>query len=150
MRIDSVTEHKRIAAQAMKEITPPANVQLTERDMPFFNNIIAEFAKAEWTEHQLEIAALLARTLSDLEEQQGILRTEGYIATRENGTTVENPRARVTKSLTSDILSLRRSLALHAHARGDAADLGKRKQMAKAIENGVSESSDDGLIARMQ
>ncbi len=150
MRIDSISEQMRIAKSAHKEIVPPAHVQLSDRDMVFFNNIISEFAKAEWTEHSLEIAAMLARVMSDLEEQQGILRAEGYIATRENGTTVENPRARVTKSLTGDILSLRRSLALHAHARGDSDKLGKRKEIAKAIENSVMDSGDDSLIPRMQ
>lgn len=150
MRIDSVSEQKRIAASALKEIELPENVQLGERDIPFFKNIIAEFAKAEWTEHQLEIAAMLARVMSDLEQEQRVLRDEGFIAVRENGTTVENPRARVTKSLTGDILSLRRSLALHAYARGEADKLGKRKEMARAIERDVMDSGDSELIARMQ
>ena len=42
----------------------------------------------------------MARTMHDLNAEQQALRQE-YIAVRENGTTVENPQARIVKSLTS-------------------------------------------------
>ena len=73
--------------------------------------------------------------MADLEREQRMLRAEGFIAVRENGTSVENPRSRVVKSLTGDILSLRRSLSLHARARGGEAEkIGPRRAIAKAIE----------------
>jgi hypothetical protein len=144
-RIDSATEAVRIVQAAGKEIVPPAHVQLDECDLPFWRNVIAEFAKAEWTDHQLELAAMLARTMADLAREQVSLRGEGFISVRENGTSVENPRARAVKSLTGDILSLRRSLALHARARsGDSRNDGARKEAAKQIET----SLDDDLLAR--
>ena len=78
---------------------------------------------------------MLARSMADLEREQHQLRVEGFIDTRANGTTVENPRSRVVKGLTSDILSLRRSLALHARARsGDTRNTGTRRAGEKAIE----------------
>ena len=147
-RIDSPAEAVRIMQAAQTELTPPAHIPLDECDGPFWRNVIAEFARAEWTEHQLEIAAMLARTMADLAREQRTLRTEGFITARENGTTVENPRARAVKSLTGDILSLRRSVALHARARsGDSRNDGKRKAMAKEIEAGAHGEEDD-LIAR--
>src|SRR5688572_9908112 len=116
-RIDSPAEAVRIMQAAATELAPPAHIPLDDCDAPFWRNVIAEFARAEWTEHQLEIAAMLARTMADLAREQKTLRDEGFISVRENGTSVENPRARAVKSLTGDILSLRRSLALHARAR---------------------------------
>jgi len=114
-------------------------------DWPYWHSVVAEFARAEWTEHQLELAAMLARTMANLEQEQRTLRAEGFIAVRENGTTVENPRARAVKALTGDILSLRRSLALHARARsGDSRNDGTRKEAGRALEAQL----DDDLIAR--
>ena len=94
------------------------------------------------------LAAMIARTMNDINREQQELRKEGYITTRQNGTTVENPRQRVVKSLTGDLLSLRRSLSLHARARGEARDVAKRTGYAKEIEG--DNPLDDELLARPQ
>jgi hypothetical protein len=147
-RIDSPAEAVRIMQAAATELAPPSHIPLDDCDAPFWRNVIAEFARAEWTQHQLEIAAMLARTMADLAREQKTLRDEGFISVRENGTSVENPRARAVKSLTGDILSLRRSLALHARARsGDSRNDGNRREKAKEIEAGAY-GEDDDLIAR--
>src|SRR4051812_21470953 len=112
--ITSPSEAVRIVQAAGLTIMPPGHMILDECDWPFWKNVVAEFARAEWTDHQLELAAMLSRTMADLDREQRALRIEGFIAVRENGTSVENPRARAVKSLTGDILGLRRSLALHA------------------------------------
>lgn len=143
--VNSPSEAVRIMQGAAQELRPPSHVPMEDMDWPFWHNVVAEFARADWTEHQLELAAMLARTMANLEAEQRTLRQEGFIAKRENGTTVENPRARAVKSLTSDILSLRRSLALHARAKsGDSRTDAKRREQGKAIE---TEYGDD-LIAR--
>ena len=144
-RIDSASEAVRIMAGSAREIMPPSHVPLDDMDWPYWHSVVAEFARAEWTEHQLELAAMLARTMANLEQEQRSLRAEGFIAVRENGTSVENPRARAVKSLTGDILSLRRSLALHARARsGDNRDAAKQRDQGRAIEEDLS----DDLLAR--
>lgn len=147
-RIDSTTAKVTAMAAAGKQIHPPSHVPLLDEDMPFFANVIEEFARSEWTAHQLELAAMLARSMADLNREQQELRKEGFIAKRENGTTVENPRARVVKSLTGDIYSGRRSLALHARARsgGDNRNVGTRNAAAKTIE--ADSPLDDDLLAR--
>jgi hypothetical protein len=144
-RIDSITAAVKVMQGVTRQISPPSHVPLDDCDWPFWKNVVAEFARSEWTEHQLEIAAMLARTLANLEQEQRTLRQEGFIAVRENGTTVENPRSRVVKSLAGDILSLRRSLALHARAKaGDNRDAAKQRDMGKGIETNL----DDELLAR--
>lgn len=144
-RVDSNAAAVKIMQGSTRQIQPPSHVPLEDMDWPFFENVIEEFARSEWTEHQVELAAMLARTMAQLEEEQRTLRKEGYIAVRENGTTVENPRARAVKSLTGDILSFRRSLSLHARAKqGEARDVAKRQSQAKAIEADLG----DELIAR--
>lgn len=142
-RVDSVAEAVRIASVATEEFALPENVPLDDTDIPFFNNVIAEYARADWSAHQLEIAAMLARTMADLVREQDLLRTEGSVAVTEKGTPVANPRKSVVQMHASSILSFRRSLALHARAvQGEARDAAKRRDQAKEIEAGVRSDSD--------
>ncbi|UXS01645.1 terminase small subunit [Agrobacterium tumefaciens] len=145
-RVDSVAEAVRIASAAAEEIEFPENVPLDDGDVPFFKNVIAEYARAEWSAHQLEIAAMLARTMADLVREQDLLRTEGSVAYSEKGTPLANPRKAIVQMHASSILSFRRSLALHARAvQGEARDAAKRREAAKDIEAGAS--VDDELLA---
>lgn len=144
--IDSPEEVSRIMQAAHKEILPPACVPLDDCDMPFFNAVVAEFARAEWTEHSLQLAANLARMMADLTSEQIALRDEGVVAHSEKGTPVINPRKTAVQMYGSTILSLRRSLALHARAQsGTNNEAGKRHNKAKFAEDN---STDDDLIGR--
>ncbi len=143
-RADSIEEAVK-AAQAAP-IEAPSSVPLDDRDLGFFANVIDEFARVEWTAHQLELAAMLARDMADLAREQAELRREGFIAVRENGTTVENPRMRVCNALKAGILAQRRSLSLHARARtGDTRNNGTRRA---ALKEAQQDEPGDDLLAR--
>jgi hypothetical protein len=116
-RIDSASEAVRVMSAAARKIDPPSNVPLDKSDLPFFASVIAEFARSEWTAHQLELAAMPARTMADLEREQRALRVEGAVVKSDKGTPVVNPRKAVVQMHAASILSFRRSLSLHAHAR---------------------------------
>lgn len=134
-RIDSAGEAVRIMQGVTRELQPPSHVPLDDMDWPYWHSVVAEFARAEWTEHQLELAAMLARTMANIESEQRALRAEGFVSVRENGTTVDNPRSRIVASMTTQILALRRSLALHARARsGDTRADAVRKAAGKDAE----------------
>lgn len=146
-RIDSATEAVRVMAKAVTEIEPPDNVPLEDGDVPFFRSVIAEYARSEWSVHQLEIAAMLARTMADLTREQMLLREEGGVAYSEKGTPVANPRKSIVQMHASSILSFRRSLSLHARAQaGEARDVAKRRGAAKDIEG--DNPLEDDLLAR--
>jgi hypothetical protein len=146
-RIDSASEAVRVMASASRQIDPPSNVPLDKEDLPFFASVIAEFARSEWTAHQLELAAMLARTMADLDREQRSLRAEGSVAYSEKGTPVVNPRKTVVQMHAGTILSFRRSLALHARAQGgDARDIAKRRGQAKGIE--ADNPLEDDLLAK--
>src|SRR3546814_5654192 len=76
-RIDSATAAVIVMQGSTREIAPPAHVRMSEEDWPFWHSVIAEFARSEWTDHQLEMAAMLARAMADLEHEQYELRAEG-------------------------------------------------------------------------
>lgn len=146
-RIDTVAGAVGVMVASQKAIEPPANVPLDETDLPFFQSVLAEFARSEWSAHQLELAAMLSRTMADLEREQRALRDEGSVCRTDKGTPVVNPRKAVVQMHAGTILSMRRSLSLHARAQGgEARDVGKRRGIAKEIEAG--NPLDDDLIAR--
>jgi hypothetical protein len=145
-RIDSTSEAVRVVSRAATAIVPPSSVPLEKCDLPFFASVIAEFARSEWTAHQLELAAMLARTMADLNREQQELRDEGSVVKTDKGTPVVNPRKAVVQMHASSILSFRRSLSLHARAQGgEARDVAKRRSGARAIEAG--NPLDDELLA---
>jgi hypothetical protein len=147
-RIDSGAELARVAAGAFRQIEPPSNVPLEPGDLPFFASVVAEFARVEWTAHQLELAAMLARTMADMEREQRMMRAEGSVVYTEKGTPVVNPRKAVLQMAAGTILSYRRSLQLHARAQTrDVGDAAKRRAAGRAHEAAVDDAADD-LIAR--
>ena len=144
-RVDSTAAA--IAIAQAPAVAAPSNVPLSAEDLPFFASVIAEFARTEWSAHQLELAAMLARTMADLEREQRDLRAEGSVVKSDKGTPVVNPRKAVVQMHASSILSFRRSLSLHARAQGgETRDVAKRRSQAKAVEDGIE--SDDDLLAR--
>lgn len=139
MKRDPITSPSsaiRIMQGANRELAPPGHVRLQDEDWPFWHSVIAEFARAEWTDHQLELAAFLARDMANLEREQFELRKEGSVMATERGTPVVNPRKSVVQATASTILSMRRSLSLHARAQGgEAREVGKRKAIGKGVES---------------
>lgn len=146
-KITSVTEISKVMQAATKEIVPPACVPLDADDKPFFDAVVAEFARAEWTEHSLQLAANLARMMADLTSEQIALREEGTVVHTEKGTPVINPRKTAVQMYAGSILSIRRSLSLHARAQGEPREKGKRRGIAKQAEENAK--SGDGLIGGM-
>ena len=141
--VTSPAEAVRIMQAAQREIRPPAHVALDDCDRPFWNSVVAEFARSEWTDHQLELAAMLARDMADAERNRRLIRDEGEVL--DNGKA--NPRSNVLVAIGNRILATRRSLSLHARAKGGEAEkIGPRRAMAKAIE--AASPMDDDLIGR--
>lgn len=145
--VTGIAETVRAAQGAGRRIVPPDNVPLDDCDLGFFASVIDEFARAEWTAHQLELAAMLARTMADLAREQVELRDEGSVTKTDRGTPVVNPRKAIVQMHASSILSFRRSLSLHARATGgEHREIGKRRKAMKGHE-AVGASGDD-LLAR--
>lgn len=140
--ITSATGAVAVMAKASREIVPPAHIPLDVSDMPFWDAVIAEMARSEWSPHQLEMAAILARTMADLASEQAEMRREGSVCDGEI-----NPRKQLIAMHTQSIMALRRSLSIHGRAqRGEARDIGKARGYARGIE-AVNPLNDD-LLAR--
>lgn len=145
-RIDTAAAAVDIMKAALLPVAPPPHVPLADEDRPFWDSVIKEFARSEWTSHQLELAAMLARTMADMEREQRQLRVDGSVVKTDKGTPVVNPRKSVIQMHAATIFSMRRSLQLHARARnGEARDTAQRRGKAKEIEG--DNPLDDPLLS---
>ena len=146
-RADAAAAQVKVMARAAQEIHPPSNVPLKDADLPFFASVIAEFARSEWTSHQLELAALMARKMRMLRDEMDRLETEGFVLSVEGRADCQNPRLGGVRMLDTSIMATRRSLALHARAtQGEARDVAKRRDINKGAE--IDNPLDDDLLAR--
>ena len=146
-RIDSTDAAVEISRASSQQITPPSNVPLKDCDLPFFASVIDEFARSEWTAHQLELAAMLARKMRLLRDELETLEDEGFSLAREGQAPCQNPRLGGVRMLDTSIMATRRTLQLHARAKGgEARDVAKRRAGVMEIEAGL-EAGDD-LLAR--
>lgn len=144
-RIDSVEAAVSASQKAGREITPPSNVPLKKGDLPFFASVIDEFARSEWTAHQLELAAMLAIKMRMLRDELSTLEAEGFTLVSANGAPCQNPRLGGVRMLDTSVMATRRSLQLHARATGgEARDTGNRRGIAKGYEG----DAGDDLLAR--
>jgi hypothetical protein len=126
----------------------PKNVPLTEDQLRFFESVVSEFARSEWSEHQLELAAFLARNMDAMEKSQRRLADEGPVLINATGNHVQNPLLGYIRSVDCSILAYRRSLSLNASARPtDREDIASRREKAKKIESDLDSGHDD-LLAR--
>ena len=145
--VNSITAQVAIMQAAVHEVQPPEHLPLADKDLPFWRTIIAEKPKAEWTAHDLEIAALLAMTMRKLGEQEVDLEKEGPVYTTAGGNMAQNPRFRVVKDMVAMVRQYRQTLGIHNRAKqGEARDVAKRRAQAFEVEG--NNPLEDTLLAR--
>lgn len=148
-KITSAQEIAKVIKASLKKLNVPERITFnTKEQLDCFKAILNEVPKVEWTEHKIEIAALLAKAICDLEKMHVALDDEGYLTPNHMGSMSENPRSVIAKKLRADICSMRRTLAIHERAKsGETRDIKKRRAIAKGAEDSFS-NVDDDLIAR--
>lgn len=144
--VTNIANRVRIAQAARRGIFPPAHIPLDETEILHFDAIIAEKANSEWTLHEVDIAAMFARTMRQLIDESRMLATEGSIVTGAAGQPKVNPRNQVRTMLSNHVLSYRRTLGIHSVAKmPNASDRTRRNELSREMQNGVL---GDELIAK--
>ena len=145
-RIDSSSAAVEVLRKAAADLFPPEHVPVAESEVPFWINVIAEKPKSEWTAHDLEIAALLARAMRRLEREEAVLDGEDTVMHNAGGTPMQNPRIRVIADLHSRVIKYRQTLGIHNRGKaGEKRDVDKRRAATREIE---ALPDGDGLLAR--
>lgn len=146
-RIDSITAHVEVMQKALIEIVPPEHVPLTASDLPFWRSVISEKPKAEWTAHDLELAALLAMSLRKMQSEDAKLDLEGSVITTNGGNPAQNPRCRIVADLHARVIKYRQTLGIHNRGKnGEQRDVEKRRSQAFGVE--ADNPLGDDLLAR--
>ncbi|MEH6789659.1 hypothetical protein [Parasphingorhabdus sp.] len=144
--ITAPSNHVRIAQAAGLKITPPAHIPLDETETLHFDSIIAEKANSEWTAHEIDIAALFAWSLHQLNEQTRLMTTEGTIVIVADGQSKVNPRLKAVSTLFNMVLAYRRTLGIHSVAKmPNAGDRARRNELSREMQDGFL---GDDLIAK--
>lgn len=148
--IDSTAEIVKIYAAAGNEIQWPEGMRQLPGDLSAFKKIIEEAANIEWTPHKIQLAAIMARMINDVDYEHDLLRREGTIITNEdNGTRYPNPRKNVVTSYQTTIISMRRSLGIHTRAlTGDNREAAKRRNIALEAQNKAKGNISDLIPGR--
>lgn len=145
-RIDSAEGALSVVAAAAKDLSPPKHLKLRRGDAPFWESVIAERARSEWTDADLAVAANLARAMADAEKLAAFsVDRGGNVKVSVLMQTIE-----LSDKLARRIVTLRRALGLDSRAKhGEQRDVNKRREQAKEIEAGHPlADDDDGLLAR--
>lgn len=146
-RVDSAAGAVAVMAAAARDVSPPDHVKLRSADWPFWDAVIKEKPKSEWTDADLVVAANLARALADAERI-------AEMTTGKNGAvkiTTMLASIKASDALARRIVTLRRALGLDNRAKnGEQRDVNKRRQHAAGVEAGANPMADDGdgLLAR--
>lgn len=146
-RIDSAAGAVATMAAAARDLSPPEHLRIRKGDMPFWDSVIAEKPKSEWTESDLIVAANLARAMADAERVAGYTVVGGgNINQAKLLATIE-----ISDKLARRIVTLRRALGMDNRAKnGEQRDVTRRREHADEIERGHNPMADDGdsLLAR--
>ena len=123
--------------------SPPTEAKLTKEDIVYWNAIVRARARDEWTENELQVAAQLARTRKQIQDNEDLLVHEGPVLINDRGTQIANPRFSVIEQLTRRQVMLMRSLQVNATASaGRAGDVAPKRAAEKAAREVVNATAD--------
>ncbi|WP_370308320.1 hypothetical protein [Sphingobium abikonense] len=146
-RIDSAEGALSVMAASTKDLSPPKHLKLRRGDRPFWDSVIAEKPRSEWTDADLAVAANLARAMADAEKVASFsVDRGGNVQVTTMMETIE-----LSDKLARRIVTLRRALGLDNRAKnGEQRDVTKRREHAREIEGGHNPlaEDDDDLLAR--
>lgn len=149
-RADSPASVTAAIIAAGKIVRPPVGMKLDAAETAVFAEVIGEIPKVDLSDHQIRIAAMLARAMHSADVEAQTLAREGKVIENRHGEAVANPRAKAVQESMSTVLSLRRTLGLTARALagGDSRRVAIRRAHNLASEHMLDDMDDDDLLAR--
>jgi hypothetical protein len=148
-RVDSIEQTIKLIGDAVKgPPEPPLHARLRAGDRPFWDDVIRQRARDDWTEVDLVVAVQLARTQADIETQSELLEGEGPIGRGGQGQDVVNPRLSVVELLCKREMAFLRTLRIGGL--GNAANATERRRLERQAEGIAKEAQDveeDRLLA---
>lgn len=152
-RSDSAAGQQSIASDAFKgPLEPPACVQISPEERPFWDIIVKGKARRSWTGQDLVMAADLARVNFQIEKYSAELREEPPVVAGAMGGMVVNPKQKVVDTLVKRARLISAYLQIHPEAtQGKARDQRDQNETHQnAQDYAEGKGGDDGLIPGLQ
>ena len=135
---------------ALPDHDPPASYPLKDYELPFFTDILHARSRDDWREVDIQLAAQLARCMSDIQRQELILQGEDVVIVhKDSGKMEENPRIKVIARYKTMQGAIMRTLQLGGRVAIDprnmqkAADLEKQ---ARKLRGEIVEDEEPSLL----
>ena len=123
---------------------PPKHIELRDCDIPYWNVIMDNRARGDWTDVTLTVAAQLARTQADIDDWQKKLDQDGPTVVDRFGQDKANPIVGIIEAATRRQLSLMRNLGFAI----DIQEQGAKDKMAKEVHKTRKQvEEEDDLLA---
>jgi hypothetical protein len=123
----------------------PTAFNLNSRERVIFDEIMEE--RSDWSEHQVRLAAILAREMLRLAQAQQDLQRTGYVTHNGRGNPVVHPLVRVLDQAVKKVCAYRRTLGISARAQGgEARDIARRRAIRLQQQRDTVRDKDN-LIA---
>lgn len=136
-KVDTATGALSVFEQAQKIHDPPAFIELTDEELPFWRAIMRSKAYETWTEFDLIQAANLAISQATIQKLTEEIREEGVVVNKEGtNTTIPNPK--IDAKIKETDLSIRLSRIIHVHSEAT----GGRAKDARGKNKGVRSARD--------
>lgn len=142
-KIDTAGAHLDVIAKAKENmnVQPPAEFNLSAKEVEHFNQVVKELSRAELSPHTVTVCAMLARTICAHAENLRLMDLEGFEDARAAAS-----RVKINASLALQIMSFRRTLGIHATTGGrKAKNVQQAREVAKSIERDALGNFDDLL-----
>lgn len=149
-RVDSPASVSAAIVASGRIVRPPNDLKLTAAETAVFAEVISEIPKVDLSDHQIRLAAMLAREMHSANVEAQTLAREGKVIEDRHGSPVANPRVKIVQQCTATVLSLRRTLGLTARALagGDSRRVAIRRAHNLASEQMLDDVDEDNLLAR--
>lgn len=122
---------------------PPVECKLEKRDLVYWNAIVRARSREEWNENELQVAAQLARTRRQIQDNEDLLEEEGPVLVNDRGTQIANPRFSIIEQLTRRQMALMRSVQCTATAvSGQSAHNAPKRTAERAARDVVASTAD--------
>jgi P27 family predicted phage terminase small subunit len=122
-------------------------MELTARELEFFNMVASSRESTTWSKNDLIIASQLAKNHRRIEDLGRIIDEDGYTQVNERGTKISHPAFAALTQLQAQVQSATRTLGLSASQRGlaDSNQKNRNEADSRAREVLQKAAADDLL-----
>ena len=150
--VKNVSQMVKIVQDSSGVFELPPNTEMSDKQWTFFKDLYQLFTSSERDSHTIMMLVFLSKAMDELESERQKLTIEGHIIEVKDNRLkgikkkIVNPRKQSVKMCMQEVLSLRKSLGLHATADKALGDLKRERRNNIDLETKLTSELGDDLI----